>query len=282
VQFARPSTGLDLGHMHLEFTLTAACALGCRYCPQGAYARAYRAKPGPRSTTLENYERMLANVADTTKNIDFSGYTEPLHNPYWLDLFRYTLDHGYAVTLFSTLAGASHNDLNSLSELAISRIYVHLLDHAAQRDKLEFFIERCQEHNRDFAFIYFNEDGRKLAAAFQDQVNCEQWTAHSRAGLLEINRQYVPGLIRCCEQREFCSVVLPNGDVHICCMDFALQHRIGNLLESPLSEIHHSDAARAFRATMASTRDGICNHCIYAVPAGGILRGPEVLRILGT
>jgi hypothetical protein len=50
-------------------------------------------------------------------------------------------------------------------------------------------------------------------------------------------------------------------------MDFALEHRIGNLLESPLADIHYSDAARAFRATMASPRDGICNHCIYAVPA---------------
>lgn len=265
--------------MHVEFTLTAACALGCSYCPQGAYARAYRTRPGPRSMTLDNYERMLVNIADTTRNIDFSGYAEPLHNPYWLEIFRHTLDRGYTVTLFSTLADASCDDLDRLSDLAISRIYVHLLDRIAQRDKLSFFIERCREHNRDFVFIYFDEDGRELASAFQGQVSCERWTAHSRAGLLDVGRRYVPGPVSCCEQREFCSVVLPNGDVHICCMDFALQHRIGNLLERPLSQIHHSDAALAFRATMASTRDGICNHCIYAVPIGGLLSGPEVLPV---
>jgi radical SAM protein with 4Fe4S-binding SPASM domain len=85
--------------------------------------------------------------------------------------------------------------------------------------------------------------------------------------LVGIGRRYLPEAVSCCEQLDFCSVVLPNGDVPICCMDFALELRIGNLLESPLADIHYSDAARAFRATMASPRDGICNHCIYAVPA---------------
>lgn len=259
--------------MHLEFTLTASCALMCPYCPQGQYARAYAKRPGQRSMALDDYKQMLANVAQTTRNIDFSGYTEPLHNRHWFDVFRHTLEQGYTVTLFSTLGTASLDDLDRLSELAISRIYVHLLDHVAQRDKLAFFIERCRQHHRDLVFIYFDDDGKELAAAFQGRVSCERWTAHSRAGLVDVGRRYLPGAVSCCEQREFCSVVLPNGDVHICCMDFALEHRIGNLLESPLAEIHYSDAARAFRATMASPQDGICNHCIYAVPASEPSRG---------
>ncbi len=259
--------------MHLEFTLTAVCPLMCPYCPQGAYARAYASRPGRRSMTLDDYKRMLANVAHTTRNIDFSGYSEPLHNPHWFDVFRHTLDQGYTVNLFSTLGSASRDDLDRLSGLAISRIYVLLLDHVAQRDKLAFLIERCRERHRDLVFIYFDEDGRELAAAFQDRVSCERWTAHSRAGLLDVGRRHLPDAVSCCEQREFCNVVLPNGDVHVCCMDFALQHRIGNLLESPLAVIQYSDTARAFRDTMASARDGICNHCIYAIPAGEPPRG---------
>ena len=252
--------------MHLEFTLTAACPLMCSYCPQEKYVRAFAKTPGMRSMDLDEYKRMLANVAQTTRNIDFSGYTEPLYNPHWYDILRHTLEQGYTVTLFSTLGRASLDDLDRLSELAISRIYVHLLDRTAQRDKLEFFIDRCRQNHRDHLFIYFDEDGRGLAAEFESRVNCERWTAHSRAGLLDVGRRYLPGAVACCEQRDFCSVVLPNGDVQICCMDFALEHRIGNLLERPLADIHNSDAARAFRETMASPRDGICNHCIYAVP----------------
>jgi radical SAM protein with 4Fe4S-binding SPASM domain len=259
--------------MHLEFTLTAACALMCPYCPQEKYVRGYRMKAGQRNMTFDDYKRMLGNVAHTTRNIDFSGYTEPLHNRHWFDIFQHTLEHGYRVTLFSTLGSASLDDLDRLSELAISRIYVHLLDHVAQPDKLAFFIERCRRHHRDLLFIYFDEDGKELAAAFQGRVSCERWTAHSRAGLVDVGLRYLPGAVSCCEQRDFCSVVLPNGDVHICCMDFALEYGIGNLLESPLADIHYSDAARAFRATMASPRDGICNHCIYAVPASETPKG---------
>lgn len=255
--------------MHLEFTLTPACALMCSYCPQDAYIQRYAAATGRRSTTLDDYKVMLENVAHTTSNIDFSGYTEPLYNPRWFEIFCHTLERGYTVTLFSTLGSASMDDLDKLSGLAIHRIYVHLLDRVAQRDKLAFLIERCRIHHRDLLFIYFDEDGRELAREFQDQVHCERWTAHSRAGLVDVGRRYVAGSVSCCEQRDFCNVVLPNGDIQICCMDFSLQHKIGNLLEAPLAEIQHSPAARAFRATMASVNDGICNYCIYAIPLAG-------------
>ena len=247
----------------------------CSYCPQDAYKRAYKRMPGRHSATLDDYKLMLANVAHTTRNIDFSGYTEPLYNPYWFDIFQHTLEQGYAVTLFSTLGNASLDDLDKLSGLALNRIYVHFLDHVIQRHKLAFLIERCREHHLDLVFIYFDEDGRELATDFQNQVGCERWTAHSRAGLVNIGRRYLQGPVSCSEQRHFSNVVLPNGDVHVCCMDFALQYKIGNLLDSPLTVIQHSDAAVAFRETMASARDGICNYCIYAIPAVERATGAE-------
>ncbi len=97
--------------------------------------------------------------------------------------------------------------------------------------------------------------------------------ARSRGGLslvsLGVGSMEQNVAVSCCEQRDFCNVVLPNGDVQICCMDFSLQYKIGNLLVTPLAKIQYSHGARAFRATMASPSDGICNHCIYAKPAAG-------------
>lgn len=255
--------------MHLEFTITAACPLACSYCPQEAYFRTYAGRPGDRTTSLDDYRRMLANVAQTTSNIDFSGYTEALYNPQWFEILSHTIDQGYSVTLFTTLGGASLDELSALSSLPIARIYVHLLDRVSEQSRLMHLVDRCHGRDVDLVFIYFDEDGSQLAADLAGRVQLERWTAHSRAGLLDTGRRYVPGPVRCCEDRHFCNVVLPNGDVHICCMDFALRHKIGNLLQSPLLEIQHSEAARAFREEMASPRDSICNHCIYAVPISG-------------
>jgi radical SAM protein with 4Fe4S-binding SPASM domain len=213
---------------------------------------------------------MLVNIDHTINNVDFSGYTEPLYNPNWFEIFSHTIEENYAVTLYSTLGRASWDDLDKLTGLAFHQIYVHLLDSVAQRDKLAFLIDRCRALHRDLIFVYFDEDGRELASEFQGHVNCERWTAHSRAGLVDVGKVYVPGAVSCSEQREFCHVVLPNGDVYICCMDFSLQHKIGNLLESRLAEIQYSEKALAFRATMASATDGMCNHCICAVPVGEV------------
>ena len=36
------------------------------------------------------------------------------------------------------------------------------------------------------------------------------------------------------------SVLLPNGDVVLCCMDYSIKHKVGNLLEQEYCEIFSS------------------------------------------
>ena len=40
-----------------------------------------------------------------------------------------------------------------------------------------------------------------------------------------------------CLEKLYHNVMLPNGDVSLCCMDYGLEHILGNLLEQPYDEI---------------------------------------------
>ena len=255
--------------MHIEFTLTHACPVMCIYCPQHEYINAYSSTQSTQMTSLVDYKRMLSHVDDVTNNIDFSGYTEPLVNPDWYNIFKYTVDQGYNLTLYSTLYGASIGDIDLLTSLPIQKLLIHVIARKGYINIYDYLSAQCIERGHDITFIYFTEAEEQIVKQIcmsKKRIKIEKWTLHSRAGKINAGHTYIKGSVECCEERCLCNVVLPNGDVYVCCMDFKLEHKLGNLLNSPLALIHKSEALARFRANMLARKNCICNKCIYAIP----------------
>ena len=40
-----------------------------------------------------------------------------------------------------------------------------------------------------------------------------------------------------CDERMYHNVCLPNGDIALCCMDYGLEHIVGNIFESTYEEV---------------------------------------------
>ncbi len=56
--------------------------------------------------------------------------------------------------------------------------------------------------------------------------------------------------------------MMPNGDVYLCCMDWSLQHKLGNLFEQAYDELHASeDYHRVCRSMTDPSIDSICRYC---------------------
>ena len=58
------------------------------------------------------------------------------------------------------------------------------------------------------------------------------------------------------------NVVLPNGDVYLCCMDYALKHNIGNLFDTHFDSL---DRARVVELSNQEGSDIICRQCEFWV-----------------
>ncbi len=60
-------------------------------------------------------------------------------------------------------------------------------------------------------------------------------------------------------------VLLPNGDVALCCMDYSLAHVLGNLRDMPHRELYKGDA---FQKILLALKDEsmalICRKCEIA------------------
>jgi radical SAM protein with 4Fe4S-binding SPASM domain len=64
------------------------------------------------------------------------------------------------------------------------------------------------------------------------------------------------------------NVLLPNGDVQLCCMDYGLEHKIGNLLTMSYNDLFTSDEYRRIESGLEDDSiDILCRTCKEAVYA---------------
>lgn len=87
----------------------------------------------------------------------------------------------------------------------------------------------------------------------------------SRGGNLWVPRR-LTGKMRCTMERWKSNVMLPNGDVYGCCMDYSLTVLLGNLLTDSYEEIE--SAAMQWKSNMEfRCDDTICSTCEWATQA---------------
>lgn len=59
------------------------------------------------------------------------------------------------------------------------------------------------------------------------------------------------------------NVLLPDGTIITCCMDYGMTGIFGNLFEQSYEEVLSSEGANLARARLKAGNDSICRHCIY-------------------
>ncbi len=249
---------------HLEVTLTAGCPMMCSYCPQGNYIKGYKEKntTDKKNMTLEDYKKILENVDRRVNDIHFTGFTEPILNKQWYEIVKHTIEKGYKTSLNTTLYSADSETIDKIVSLGIP-VRIHLTD-----SKLEVphdvYREFASKYKGSLQFDCFTSEGaNKLPPEFSSTKHDIQ----SRGDNLDISHRVINGPVRCASNRQYSNVVLPNGDVSVCCSDFGLKHIMGNLLVQKLIDIHRSQEMNNFnRKMLEGDASFICNNCVYASP----------------
>jgi radical SAM protein with 4Fe4S-binding SPASM domain len=61
--------------------------------------------------------------------------------------------------------------------------------------------------------------------------------------------------------------MMPNGDTYICCQDYGLRHKLGNLFEDTFEELFESEEYKeVVDGLQDDTKDIICRDCEWAQP----------------
>ncbi|SDJ48596.1 Iron-sulfur cluster-binding domain-containing protein [Pedobacter sp. ok626] len=209
-------------------------------------------------------------------DISFSGYAEPWLNDNCTNMVESALAKGHGVKIFTTLVGMNPSDAERIMALPLKRIVIHLADDGSfmkvkmskkYLEVLEIFLKAKHPKLSFMSIGRVNEEILKVLP--QKQVGYHALI--SRAGNVNqdiiIPPAYLEGPIICSAERLYRNVLLPNGDVTLCCMDFGREHVIGNLLVNKYKDIHKTLEFRKVISLMAGEEGKLlCRNCEFAIP----------------
>lgn len=246
----------------LEITTHIGCPVNCRDCPQDLLRTKYH---GKRMMDFEEYKKAIDKVPKEVR-IDFSGMCEPFCNPKCAEMILYASDHPLA--LYTTLQGSTLEDWEKLKDIKFEVITIHLPDqegrsHFNVTEEYLDLLRRWDPHNYSVHGIL--DDRVRGCLKPRNMITF----IHDRAGNVEERPHRTIGTdrhLKCMTSGRAMdhNVLLPNGQVLMCCMDYGMTGVFGNLFEQSYEEVIHSKEAERMRATLIKG-ESICRHCANAI-----------------
>jgi len=252
----------------IEVTTRIGCAVSCSYCPQGRILGSY---PELRSSghlmTLEIFERCLARLP-VGVDLHFSGFSEPWQNPDATGLVLAACGRGHRVAIFTTLVGMTIEDVQKLETASIGALVIHLpADDASMRvDVGPAYLAVLGRLLHGSLPVRTKFHGARLHPRVAGLVEeSRRAPLHTRAGNVALPDRPAPrrllGELRC-NRDPVQHVLLPNGGLVLCCMDWSMRHVVGNLLESDYEEILSGpELRRVLDGWKDESQEVLCRRC---------------------
>lgn len=268
----------------MEITPRIGCSVNCHFCPQPLLLHRYGSDHmRQREMTLADFQRYIDKLPQDCI-IDFSGFVEPFLAKDGLEMVKYAHESGRDVRLFTTLVGLTLEKFHEIEDIPFKLVVLHLPDVKGYAN-----IPMTEEYLRLLRYVV--EKRRPDGSHFVDSANCQcepcpevvkiinnrimiSWDMVDRAGNLDDaslrSAKSIKGAIRCGRSLETNhNVLLPNGDVVLCCMDFGMTRILGNLKNRDYEEIINGAALRAIVHKNGNGGDTLCQKCTYARIMGG-------------
>jgi len=283
---------------HIELTTIIGCRSMCKYCPQATIVQAYF-KDNPdreKELTAKNLEKYLKNIPDSMP-ISFAGFSEPLAAKEILKICSVLDEQKRTVYVNTTLFNVRQDTVNNIfSNHAFEFVQIHIPDKNNWTK-----IKNDIDYKRKIATVISNIDTRKTTLVFTclgdvpedlynfiNRFNIKHYENFGAEFIQDRNgyvddffiseRLHHKGEIICAKtQNEFTfNVLLPDGSLCLCCMDYGLENIIGNLNENTYEEILNSDKMLQIKEKMKEEdNDLCCRRCYFAGPVDDIIYKTE-------
>ena len=236
------------------------CVIDCAFCPQRVLMQKY---DSVKTLTFDNFKKVIDKLPKQIR-ITFSGFTEPFLNQHTTNMILYAHDRGHKISVFTTGVGLTKENVERIKHINFengpnSGFCLHLPDeeliakHPITDKYIETieYIKAIQNEIKGFYVMCMGEVHHKVKHLYPTAHTPDFW---SRAGNLlgeailkpelqkwrdRFNHQdNGEGEFTCnCDERLYHNVLLPDGRVSLCCMDYGLEQILGNLFEQEYEDI---------------------------------------------
>jgi hypothetical protein len=250
----------------LEITTVFPCAVACKICPQDKWKGVYKGKD---RLTFADFCTLLENIPRDVR-LDFSGFSEPFLNRDSSKMMLHAYRNGYRVVLYTTLLGFTPADAEIIKEITFAACTVHLPDDTnftvPDEEKwlrsYQLFANNVAYDNAIYHLGRLSPAVKKAVARIcRPPVLTRANNVASGVAKPLARRR---GVLGCTISNNLFNqnVMMPNGDVYLCCMDWSLQHKLGNLFEQPYADLHAGEEYhRVCRGMDDPAIETICRYC---------------------
>lgn len=245
----------------LEITVMLPCANYCLHCPQELLMKNYKGKS---ILSYNDFETILKKIPKTVR-IDWSGFCEPFHHGGAVRMMKLADEQGYKQVLYTTLSGINPDDIDAIKGIKFELIMIHCPDLTGfKTNEAVWSVSLAQFLDAGFVpqYMAMGEVSEFVQTYATGSIQ-HPWML-SRGGNINNKIERKTGKIRCNSSiagADFDhNVMLPNGDVYLCCMDYGLTHFIGNISTWEKEDFGTPPSAIKVAAE-SEGRKILCRHC---------------------
>ena len=262
----------------LEITTNVGCPVDCTYCPQEMFLVEYGSgKRGKRTLFLTDFDKVLAKLPNDCE-IGFSGFAEPWNNEYCTEMVERASKKFSKITIYTTLVGMTMEDARRLARLEFKVFCIHLpttnkTENIPITEQYLDVLNECVDTIPGITYAVFGPLPVDVKNIVGDLPATPPEHMVSRCGLVPNcgKNVVINGPVRCLSVGESeildHNVLLPDGRVVLCCMDFGMTHVLGNLFTQTYESLFEGEEADKIRAGLRGEGTVICQYCEYGVPA---------------
>jgi hypothetical protein len=254
----------------MEITTVVGCKINCTFCPQKSFLTEY--KSPKRKLSLDDFKLALDKMPDEVIII-FAGFSEPFLNADCTKMILHAHQKGHPISIFTTAVGITLEDVAQLKDIPYSAFphggfTIHLPDQRklAKINITDEYLQVLQALKdadiQNFSAMTMGVVHPDVEHIFPPSTVISP-KMNSRAGNLEkegvqeaFTAASYDGPVICGrDEYIYNNVMLPNGDVVLCCQDYHMDHILGNIYEQSFAEIQ-PDPINSYE---------LCKTCVYAI-----------------
>lgn len=262
----------------VEVTTKIGCSVNCKYCPQSLLIRRYHSDK--RQMKYQDYVKCVDKLPRDTVLI-FAGYVEPFLNKECSRMIQYAHEAGFEMKVLTTLVGLTLEAFKEIKNIPFSEFTLHVPDKdgLAKIPMTDEYYSVLEE-----VISWKKANGEQMV----ESANCQSQPHEAivertkgrlkifsemadRAGNLEneelFSIEHEKGPVFCKQSLNINhNILLPDGSLVLCCMDYGLEHVLGNLLSHTYQEVLDSDVKKSIVRKMQSENlnDILCKKCHFA------------------
>ncbi len=255
----------------LEISTNIGCKNNCQFCPQDKIIHKYSSISNIYQMSFDLFKICLDKVPSET-TIIFSGMSEPWLNPRCTEMVSYAHNKGHRLFIYTSLVGMNVSDVKTLIHLSNFDYPFGFMIHLPSIDKnfenIDInpqYIATLKKMIDSGIVAEYHYHGSAINPKLKPYLKKIIHTPiQNRAGNLSFpyyNQKKITGPIAC-ERNLHANLLLPNGDVLLCCQDYNMKHVLGNLLKTDYNSLFTDKEYLKIQKGLKNDKtDILCRYC---------------------